>query len=390
MRRLAPLLLLLGLAATPVQEKPKPPELNRTVTSKHYECKTNAEEDQARELLEYMELVHATYMALLKPLDPVMADKSRNVIRLYKDRNDFLASGAPKGAGAYYSLQSKELVGYYDPITVKPFFAHEGMHQFTDLTSKNFRDFPMWFSEGIADCIGNNEVRAKKLYMCLKGGTIARMRLPIIQEALKAGKAYRLADLFRLNQMQFMQNAGLCYAQSWSFCHFLITYPDLEERDHQVPSGKFRKNLAIYYERIRAGGSSHEAAWNEAFAGLPLEQIEELWKKYVMKFDPAKTLGFAGQEVTDEEWPPLKLPKEKSGVKVVKVAPDGVGAKGGLKEGDIIIGFDGRLLPRDEALPRLISFMQEVSWDRQTKLRVRRGEEDVELLVRWDAPKKSP
>lgn len=387
MRHLLPLLFLLPLTVR-AQERPKQPTLDRTVKSKHYECNTNAPEDQARDLLDYMELVHATYMALLKPLDPEAADKSRNVIRLYKDRADFLASGAPKGAGAYYSLQTKELVGYYDPLTVKPFFAHEGMHQFTDLTSKNFRDFPMWFSEGIADCIGNNEVRFKKLYMCLKGGTIARMRLPIIQEAIRSGKAYRLEDLLRLNQMKFMGNAGLCYAQSWSFCHFLITYPELEERDRQIPNGKFRKNLAIYYELVRAGGTSHDKAWGEAFRGIPLDQLEELWRKYVLKFDPAKTLGFAGQEVSDEEWAALKLPKDKSGVKVVKVTPEGVGAAGGLLEGDIIVGFDGRMLPRDDALARLISFMQEVGWDKLIKMRVRRGGEDVELQVKWDAPKK--
>lgn len=389
MRHPASLLLLLLLPlSSGAQERPPQPVLDRSVKSKHYECNTNAPEDQAQDLLDYMELVHATYMALLKPADPETADKSRNVIRLYKDRADFLASGAPKGAGAYYSLQTKELVGYYDPITVKPFFAHEGMHQFTDLTSKNFRDFPMWFSEGIADCIGNNEVRSKKLYMCLKGGTIARMRLPVIQEAIKNGKAFRMADLLKLDRMRFMGNAGLCYAQSWSFCHFLITYPELEERERQIPNGRFRKNLAIYYELVRAGGTTHEKAWSDAFKGLPLEQLEELWKKYVMKFDPAKTLGFAGQEVTDEELAALKLPKDKSAVKVVKVTPEGVGATAGLLEGDLIVGFDGRLLPKDDALARLISFMQEVPWDRLVKVRVRRAGEDVELQVKWDAPKK--
>jgi hypothetical protein len=193
-------------------------------------------------------------MKMLKPDDPASAEKARSTILLYKNRPEFLASGAPKYAGAYYNLTSKNLVGYYDLVTMKPYFAHEGMHQFTDLTSKNYRDFPMWFSEGIADCIGNNEVRNKKLYLCLKGGTIARGRLPIIQDALKNGKAYKLETLLTLKPKPFMDNAALSYAQSWSFCHFLLTYPEMEDRNQQVPSGKFRKNVAIYYERIRSAG----------------------------------------------------------------------------------------------------------------------------------------
>src|SRR5688572_1424338 len=151
------------------------PELPSTYSSKHYDLKTSATREQAEDLLEYMELVFDTYLKLLKPDDPAAAEKSRSTILLYKDRQEFIAGRAPPMAGAYYSLQTKNLVGYFDPMMMKPFFAHEGMHQFTDLTSKNFQDFPMWFSEGIADCIGNNEVRDRKLYLCLKGGPIARI-----------------------------------------------------------------------------------------------------------------------------------------------------------------------------------------------------------------------
>lgn len=378
---LALLLVLLGAQET------KKPDLPSTYKSKHYELKTSATKEQAEDLLEYMELVFDTYLKLLKPDDPVATEKARNTILLYKDRDEFLESGAPKGAGAYYSLQTKNLVGYYEAVTMKPFFAHEGMHQFTDLTSKNFRDFPMWFSEGIADCIGNNEVRNKKLYLCLKGGTIARMRLPVIQEALKNGKAFKLHDLLTLNRQRFMKDASLAYSQSWSFCHFLITYPQMEDRDSQVPNGKFRKNLSIYYERIRLGGSSHAAAWDEAFRGIPIEKLEELWKKYVGTFDPPRLLGFVGRELSDEEIAGLALKTGFTGFRVTQVAPDSVGGKAGLAEEDIILSFDGKPLPADEPLNALRSWMQGVPYGRRVKVVVRRGEQDVELQVVWDAPK---
>ena len=378
--------LALLLLLIPTQER-KGPDLPSTYTSKHYELKTSATKDQADDLIEYMELVFDTYMKLLKPDDPVAAEKARSTIVLYKDRAEFLASGAPPTAGAYYSLQTKNLVGFYDDLTVKPFFAHEGMHQFTDLTSKNYSDFPLWFSEGIADCIGNNEVRNKKLYLCLKGGTIARLRLPTIQEALKAGKAYKLHDLLALDREKFMANAGLCYAQSWSFCHFLITYPDMEDRNQQIPSGKFRRNVAIYYERIRAGGSSHYQAWDEAFKGIPIEGLEELWKKYVEKFEPARQLGFFGTEITPEEGAALGLKEGRTGIRVGKVVPDGAGAKAGLAERDVILSFDSKQLGND-AMNQLRSWMQAIPYGRRVKLVVRRDGKDVDLMIVWEPPKK--
>jgi len=378
-----PLLPLL-LAA----QQSEKPELPSTYSSKHYEIKTSATKEQADDLLEYMELVFDTYMKLLKPDDPVAAEKARNTILLYKNREEFLASGAPKNAGAYYSLSTKNLVGYYDMVTMRPFFAHEGMHQFTDLTSKNYRDFPMWFSEGIADCIGNNEVRNKKLYLCLKGGTIARGRLPIIQDAIKAGKAYKLEDLLALKPKPFMENAGLCYAQSWSFCHFLITYPDMEDRNQQVPSGKFRKNVALYYERIRLGGSSHREAWDEAFKGIPVDGLEELWKKYVMKFEPARALGFLGKDLTSEQSIEIGLKDGRLGIRVTQIIPEGVGPKAGLAVGDVIISFDTKTFD-DEPLNQLRSWMQAIPYGRRVKLVVRREGKDVELWVTWEAPKKN-
>ncbi|HEU4338532.1 MAG TPA: DUF1570 domain-containing protein, partial [Planctomycetota bacterium] len=316
----APLALLLLLGA----QEDRKPDLPSTYTSKHYELKTSASKEAAQDLLEYMELVFDTYLKLLKPEDPAGTEKAKNTILLYKDREEYLAAGAPKMSGAFYSRKTKNLVGYYDSVTMKPFFAHEGMHQFTDLTSQNFGDFPYWFSEGIADCIGNNEVRNGKLYLCIKGGTIARSRLPIIQEALKEGKAYKLSDLLALTPQKFMKDAGLCYAQSWSFCHFLIAYPDMEDRNSQIPAGKFRKNLAIYYERIRLGGSSHRAAWDEAFKGIPVEALEDLWKKYVAKFEPARQLGFFGKELTAAEAGEIGVKTGGAGIRVTQVAPEGV------------------------------------------------------------------
>jgi hypothetical protein len=233
-------------------------------------------------------------------------------------------------------------------------------------------------------------VRNKKLYMCVKSGRIARMRLPVIQEAIRAGGAPPLARLMSLDQKVFMRNAELCYAMSWSWCHFLMTYPKDEDRSVQIPDGKFRKNLAGYYEQIRAGGVSHEKAWAESFKGIPLEELEELWKKYVLSLDAGKLMGIAGHELGDEELEKSGIPFDPgyTGILIEDTAVDLAAAKAGIVKGDVMIRFDGKRFPRHDALNRMRVWMQDVPYGRAIKVAVVRNGKEVECLCKWDAPKK--
>jgi hypothetical protein len=370
--RAALLLLLLP------QGKPALPE---SLASRHYDLRTSCTKAQAQELLDFMELVHKTYLDLLKPENPAEVEKRRFTLLLYRDGEEYMKAGAPPGSGAFYN--GKELVGWYDPVFMRPFFAHEGMHQFTDATSANFRDFPMWFTEGIADCIGNCEVKNGKLHMCVKSGIISRMRLQLIQGAIKANAALPLRTLLSLPRGDFMRNAELCYAQSWSFCHFLITYPKEEDRSVQIPNGRFRRNLAVYYELMRAGGTSHERAWAEAFKEIPLAELEAAWKKYVLELDAGKFLGLRGAEVGDEERAALPVDKGYSGIRIDEVAPDGVAAQSGLRKGDVLVRFDGRRFPAHDAMNRLRVWMQDVPTGRTIKVVVLRDGKEVEAACTW-------
>jgi hypothetical protein len=367
-----------------------PPPLPGTLSSKHYEMKTSATPEEGQELLDFMELVHQTYTALLKPENPQELDKRKFTILLYKDMDEYIKAGAPPGSGAYYDPNTKHLVGWYDTTFMKPFFAHEGMHQFTDATSKNFFNFNMWFTEGIADCIGNCEVRGKKLYMCVKSGMIARMRLQTVQAAIRGAGIPRLARLLTLPKNIFMNNAELCYAMSWSFCHFLMTYPKDEDRGSQIPDGRYRKNLAGYYELVRAGGISHEKAWGEAFKGIPQEGLEEEWKKYVLSLDSGKFMGINGHELGEEELAKVlgAIDAGYTGIKIDEAVPDGAAARGGIQAGDVVIKFDGKRFQRHDALNRLRVWMQDVPYGRAVKVTVLRSGLEVECSCKWDSPKK--
>lgn len=381
------MIALLALAALLGQSRV---DLPQAMASKHYDLKTSASKEEGQELLDFMELVHQTYTALLKPDNPQDLDKKRFTIHLYKDMEEYVKAGAPPGSGAYYDPSTKLLVGWYDLTFMKPFFAHEGMHQFTDATSKNFFNFNMWFTEGIADCIGNCEVRGKKLYMCVKSGMIARMRLQTIQAAIRGGGIPRLERLMTLNKQVFMANAEICYAMSWSFCHFLITFPKDEDRTSQIPDGKYRKNLAGYYELMRLGGTPHERAWAEAFKGIPLEDLEEQWKKYVLGLDAGKFMGIRAHELSAEELAKQQGPIDAgyTGVLIEEAVAEGAAAKGGIQAGDVLVRFDGKRFPKHDAMNRMRVWMQDVPYGRQIKVVVLRGGKEVECSCKWDPPKK--
>ncbi len=65
-------------------------------------------------------------------------------------------------------------------------------------------------------------------------------------------------------------------------------------------------------------------------------------------------IGVNIQTVTDDTATGLGLPTAKGAV-VSQVAPGGPAAKGGLKAGDVIVGFDGNDVPDMRSLPRIVA-----------------------------------
>src|SRR5262249_27623713 len=125
----------------------------------------------------------------------------------------------------------------------------------------------------------------------------------------------------------------------------------------------------------------------EAFKEIPLGQLEDLWKKYVLDMDAGKFLGFMGKEIPAEDADALKLAADKSGIKIEKLVDDGVAKKAGLKEGDVMVSFDARLFPRKDAMNRLRVWMQDVPYGRVVKIKALRDGQEVEVLAKWETKK---
>jgi serine protease Do len=93
---------------------------------------------------------------------------------------------------------------------------------------------------------------------------------------------------------------------------------------------------------------------------------------------PGSYLGIGIQEITPERARALKL-REEAGVEVTRVAPDSPAAKAGLKEGDVVLQYNGMKIEGLEQLSRLV---RETPVGREAKLDIFRNGAPMTLMAR--------
>jgi len=252
--------------------------------SRHYRIKSTAKKEHAQEVLKYMDLCFETYTRFLRPAADRMP-RNKFALVLYTGYEEYKRRGGP---GRYGHYDGSSLVGYHHPEQMLPTFSHEGMHQFTDICIPRFDRLPSWYSEGIAECIANNEVRGGKLYMCLKNGPVPKIRVYVVQDAIRAGTHIKFRELLDFDKRKFQENHKLLYAESWSLCHFLLTAPKHEDPDKQIPDGKYKSVIVAFHNAMLDPKMKPADAVKAAFAlkGKPidLDALEKEWTEYMLSF----------------------------------------------------------------------------------------------------------
>jgi hypothetical protein len=273
-------LLALAWALPGLQEEPA-----FTAEGTRYVVESTADRKHAQELLKYMDLCFETYRRFLNaPTERLPRDKFTLV--LYRDAREYKARG---GTGRYGHYDGRQLVGFFDAEQMFPTFAHEGMHQFTDVCVPNSGRLPPWYTEGIAECIANNEIVNGRLVMCLRRGPIPRLRAPAVREAIRSGKFIRIKDLLVMGPKKFQDNHAICYAESWLFCHFLLTFPKQEDPSMQIPEGKHKQVVVRFHNAMLNPKTKVEEAVRQAFVHdrkpIDLDELEAEFKEYALSFD---------------------------------------------------------------------------------------------------------
>ncbi|HTF56891.1 MAG TPA: DUF1570 domain-containing protein [Planctomycetota bacterium] len=203
----------------------------------------------------------------------------RPKVYYYKDEGSYIGAGGSSQTLAHYLPISKTVVAYENPegkvVTTFHVLAHEGCHQFFDLSFPGFygaEDTPTWFSEGLAECFGSCEIRGSDLVIFTMSGSAAE-NAPIIREVVKQGKAASLKDLLEVDHGNFMRNAQILYPQSWSVCHFLW-------------NAGYKEVLVRLIEGFKRGRPRDEV-YKEAFKRdgktIDLDSLDREWTEYVKR-----------------------------------------------------------------------------------------------------------
>lgn len=267
-------------------------------TSKHYQIQSHAGAEKAERLADHME----TMLTVYKRLFPRGRAFKRFAVKLLGDHREFLAYGAPMGAGAYYSPVDREMVCYDtgkwmdEPVTettsgegddlesmvrqmqarskmdILGAAAHEGWHQFFHWYVTSWIELPSWINEGMGDyfyAAKPHEEPGKRIPAEL--GRLNEMRLPVIRSAVKRKKHVPIEQILRYSQREYYANPGVCYAEGWALCHFLLHSDD----------PRYQKIIPDFIRLIEKDGNVSDVT-ARAFRGVDLAKLEEEWMAWVL------------------------------------------------------------------------------------------------------------
>jgi len=172
-----------------------------------------------------------------------------SVVRICRDRAEYLAYGGSAASVGYWSPLEGELVlfdaraevpqGLDGEHYTRSVLFHEAFHQYVHYAAEGIAPHS-WFDEGLAEVYGGARVEGRRF----SGLEPNRYRLHAAQALLVAG-AYPWEATTAMEQAEFYADATSLYAQGWSMAHFLVTSP--EARRHP----RWRTILPTYFRTLR-------------------------------------------------------------------------------------------------------------------------------------------
>jgi len=227
---------------------------------------------------------------------------------------DFRKRVPNPAVGGFYNPQNKILICLDKGGTLLHEFTH-ALH-FADQDLRR-QQHPIWLVEGLATLYESSKVQDKENVPMLISG-----RLEAVQSAASRGRHIPLAQFTRFSHQQYMQMAGLCYAEGRYLLVYLHEQKKLKDFYHTYCDKE--------YEKDPSGVSALEAVF-----GKPLSDIESDWRTWLLSIKGPQPLGPGGPYVG------VGAEEVDEGLSVREVAPNSPAAEAGIQAGDIITAFDG-------------------------------------------------
>lgn len=288
--------------------------------TRNYQIQSQCGLEKAKRLGEHMEVMNKTYRAMFHP---DKEGEKRQTIKLFKDSREFHTYGAPAQAAAYYKPSDREMVCYdtgkwmdqapapapavtgggspagSGPADGTPeeaaararaalekrlarlhdlwkmdllgCAAHEGWHQYFHWYVTSFVELPSWVNEGMGDYFYTAVPKVVKgRQVPAELGRINAGRLMIAQAALRQDRFVDAPTLLRYSKQEYYANAGVCYAEGWSLCQFLL----------HGGNDKYAKVIPAFIRLVR-DDTNMEQVTRKAFMGIDLQQLDQDFRTWL-------------------------------------------------------------------------------------------------------------
>lgn len=229
------------------------------VNTQHFAVVSNTDPERAK-LIAYKLEQYRYIFSLLSP-NLVAASPAFTRVHVYRDGSSY-STGVPQLSGQVVS-------GYFQPgsdlISINDLFNitdNVSYHEYTHLLAHADENYPIWFSEGIAEFYETFEVFDHKARI----GEVNSSRLHL----LKVGDFIPIKKILNFraySQVLKETSLDLFYAESWLLTHYLMMD---DERRAKLVDFLHRQNT----------GQSVETAFKEVFQ-IDFEQLEENLKSYL-------------------------------------------------------------------------------------------------------------
>lgn len=252
----------------------------------------------AKRVGDEMEFIHALYRHVM----PTQKAIPKCRIKVFDREEDFGYYGRAPGSAAYFSPYQEEIVCYRfggtkvrldsreefeigrdrnpEEVTFQVLY-HEGFHQYIYFMMGRDRGvyIPSWLNEGLGDYFfGGRYDKAQKKFVV----GINDWRVKTIVEAVKQNKHIPFRDIIKYTQMDYYNNARVCYAQGWAMNYFFLSPEGQKKGYHTLPQTMINK--------LKTSGNADKARI-DTFGNVDLKKIEEEWKTFVLNLpvppDPA-------------------------------------------------------------------------------------------------------
>lgn len=192
----------------------------------HFILISNTSEDLIQKYCDIFEEFFTKFSKRWKIPGKYRAKAQKPVIKIYRNRDQYLASGVPaRSAGIFFTMR-EELRLYHDaadPRYTLDVLFHEGTHLLLHLLRPDYL-VPIWVNEGMAEYYGSSVIGKNG---AVETGIIQEGRLAALRNAIDTGKYISLEQVLSTPQNKF---GSLHYAEAWCLVHYLLEHDKYDSK----------------------------------------------------------------------------------------------------------------------------------------------------------------